>query len=95
MTEKAIKDRLLCFPFSLSLSYMFVPPRCLANPHPRRRRPRPRRISVISGFHIVDRQPVREEPGVASEEPWNLEPNQSRLWKRDRVLSATRGQRGA
>lgn len=56
MTEKAIKDRLLCFPFSLSLSYMFVPPRCLANPTPP---PLHRRqVSLPLASHMVDQHPV-------------------------------------
>lgn len=62
MTEKAIKDRLLCFPFSLSLSYMFVLPR---HPHP----PPPTAPS-LSVTAVVDRH-----PGLASKEPWNLEPH--------------------
>lgn len=62
MTEKAIKDRLLCFPFSLSLSYMFVMPR---HPHP----PPPTAPS-LSVTAVVDRH-----PGLASKEPWNLEPH--------------------
>lgn len=45
MTEKAIKGCLLCFPFSLSLSYMFVLPPPSPPRHIPTKSPPPRLLS--------------------------------------------------
>lgn len=74
MTEKAIKGRLLCFPFSLSLSDMFVLRRRLANPTSAgAQSPSSRGLSWATPILDFGGTITKEEAGVAPKEPWNLE----------------------
>lgn len=74
MTEKAIKGRLLCFPFSLSLSDMFVLRRRLANPTSAgAQSPSSRGLSWSTPILDFGGTITKEEAGVAPKEPWNLE----------------------